>query len=83
MNFKQAMKDPQAAFASPEALEESTEFTESQKESILRQWKDQLTKLLIADEEGMPRSDAAARANSGRNSECLRRITDVLERNSR
>lgn len=83
MKFQQAMKNPNAVFVSPEALEESTEFTASQKQSILRQWKDQLTQLLIADEEGMTRSDSVARANPGRNADCLRRIVDVMERNSR
>jgi hypothetical protein len=83
MNLEQAMKHPGGAFASPEALEASTQFTAVQKGAILTQWKDQLTSLLIADEEGMPREDAAALANVGRNADCLRRVTDVISRLSR
>lgn len=51
MNLQQAMKNPNVVFASPEVLEASTEFTAIQKRAILMQWKDQLEKLLIADEE--------------------------------
>lgn len=76
MNFPQAMKNPNVAFASPEVLEVSTEFTVIQKRAILAQWKDQLEKMLIADEESMLRTDAKA----GANAECLRRVTDILTR---
>ena len=76
MNIQQAMKNPNLAFASPEAIEASTEFSVSQKHAILLQWKDQLEKLLIADDESMLRSDAKA----GANAECLRRVTDTLAR---
>jgi hypothetical protein len=76
MDMQQAMKNPNVAFASPEVLEASTEFTTSQKHAILIQWKDQLEKLLIADEEGMLRANAKA----GANAECLRRVTDILSR---
>jgi hypothetical protein len=74
MNLQQAMKNPNVAFASPEALESSTEFSAEQKRAILMQWKDQLEKLLIADEESMLRADAKA----GANSDCLRRVTNIL-----
>ena len=80
MELQQAMKNPGSVFASPEALESSAEFTVAQKGAILAQWKDQLTKLLIADDEGMPREDAQARANSGGNADCLRRVTDAMTR---
>ena len=76
MNFQQAMKNPNVVFASPEVLEASTEFSAEQKRAILMQWKDQLEKLLIADEEGMQRTGAIA----GANAECLRRVTDMLTR---
>lgn len=76
MNMQQAMKNPNVAFASPEVLEASTEFTAVQKRAILVQWKDQLEKLLIADDESMLRADAKA----GANAECLRRVTDILTR---
>jgi hypothetical protein len=76
MNLQQAMKNPNVAFDSPEVLEASTEFTAIQKRAILVQWKDQLEKLLIADEESMLRSNAKA----GANAECLRRVTDILTR---
>jgi hypothetical protein len=76
MNIQQAMKNPNVVFASPEILEASTEFTALQKRAILVQWKDQLEKLLIADEESMLRADAKA----GANAECLRRVTDMLTR---
>jgi len=76
MNLQQAMKNPNVVFASPEVLEESTEFTATQKRAILTQWKDQLEKLLIADDESMLRTDAKA----GANADCLRRVTDILTR---
>ena len=76
MNLQQAMKNPNAVFASPEVLEESTEFSATQKRAILTQWKDQLEKLLIADEESMLRADAKA----GANADCLRRVTNILTR---
>lgn len=76
MNLQQAMKNPNVVFASPEVLEASTEFDESQKRAILTQWKDQLEKLLIADEESMLRADAKA----GANADCLRRVTNILSR---
>jgi hypothetical protein len=76
MNIQQAMKNPNVVFASPEVLEASTEFTAVQKRAILVQWKDQLEKLLIADEESMLRTGATP----GANAECLRRITNILAR---
>ena len=76
MNLQQAMKNTNVAFASPEVLEESTELTATQKRAILTQWKDQLEKLLIADDESMLR----AGANAGANADCLRRVTDILTR---
>jgi hypothetical protein len=76
MDMQQAMKDPNAMFASPEGLESSTEFTTTQKRAILVQWKDQLEKLLIADDESMLRANAQA----GANADCLRRVTDILTR---
>ncbi|HET9865431.1 MAG TPA: hypothetical protein VFP37_18490 [Steroidobacteraceae bacterium] len=76
--LQQAMKNPIATFASPEVLEESADFSPPQKRAILLQWKDQLEKLLIADEESMLRADANARP--GTNAECLRRVTDILTR---
>jgi hypothetical protein len=76
MDMQKAMKNPNVVFASPEGIEASSEFTALQKCAILRQWKDQLEKLLIADEEGMLRTGAIA----GANAECLRRVTDTLTR---
>jgi hypothetical protein len=76
MNLQQAMKNPNVAFASPEVLEATPEFTPDQKRAILTQWKDQLEKLLIADEESMLRAGAMA----GANADCLRRVSDVLTR---
>ena len=76
MNIQQAMKNPNVVFASPEVLEASTEFTTLQKRDILTQWKDQLEKLLIADEESMLRANAEA----GANADCLRRVTNTLSR---
>lgn len=76
MNFEQAMKDPNRVFASPEMLQASLEVTRAQKRAILLQWKDQLEKLLIADEESMLRAGAIG----GANADCLRRVTDILTR---
>ncbi len=76
MDIQQAMKNPNAVFASPELLETSGELTTEQKRSILTQWKDQLEKLLIADDESMVRANAKA----GGNADCLRRVTDILTR---
>ena len=76
MNLQQAMKNPNVEFAAPEVLEASADFSPVQKRAILLQWKDQLEKLLIADDESMLRADAKA----GANAECLRRVTDILTR---
>ena len=76
MNLQQAIKHPNALFASPEVLEASTEFSTIQKRAILTQWKDQLEKLLIADEESMLRADAKA----GGNADCLQRVSNILNR---
>jgi hypothetical protein len=76
MNLQQAMKNPNVVFASPEVLEASTELTAVQKRAILTQWKDQLEKLLIADEESMLRAGVA----TGANADCLRRVTNILTR---
>jgi len=76
MDLQQAMKNPNVVFDSPEMLEGSMEFTAVQKRAILTQWKDQLEKLLIADEESMLRADAKA----GANADCLRRVTNILIR---
>ncbi len=76
MNLQQAMKNPNVVFASPEVLEASAELTAVQKRAILTQWKDQLEKLLIADDESMLRADA----NAGANADCLRRVTNILTR---
>lgn len=76
MNLQQAMKNPNVAFASPEVLEASTELTADEKRAVLTQWKDQLEKLLIADEENMLRADA----QPGANADCLRRVTSILTR---
>jgi hypothetical protein len=76
MNIQQAMKNPNVVFASPEVLEASTEVSFVQKRAILMQWKDQLEKLLIADEESMLRVGAKA----GENADCLRRVADMLIR---
>jgi hypothetical protein len=76
MNMQQAMKNPNVSFDSPEVLERSSDYSVAQKRAILLQWKDQLEKLLIADEESMLRADAQA----GANAECLRRVSDILTR---
>jgi len=76
MNLQEAMKHPNVVFASPEVLETSAEFTNPEKRAILTQWKDQLEKLLIADDESMLRADAIA----GTNADCLRRVTNILTR---
>jgi hypothetical protein len=76
MNLNLVLKNPNAVFESPEALEKSTQFTPSQKRAILLQWKDQLNQLLIADEESMLHS----RPKPGGNAECLRRVTDSMIR---
>jgi hypothetical protein len=70
------MKNPNVKFGSPEMLESSRQFTVMQKRAILTQWKDQLKQLLIADEESM----LHAKANTGANAECLRRVTDSMTR---
>jgi hypothetical protein len=76
MTFAQAMKNPNRVFASPEVLESSTEYSADQKRAILTQWKDQLEKLLIADDESMFRSPQ----RPGMNADCLRRVMDALTR---
>jgi hypothetical protein len=74
MRVEQAMKNPNVVFGSPELVKAEREMSTAQKQAVLRQWKDQLEKLLVADEESMLR----AGAQSGANADCLRRVTDVL-----
>ena len=74
--MQQAMKNPATVFMSPEMLASASDFSSMQKRAILTQWKDQLEKLLIADDESMLRTNA----NAGANAECLRRVTDILTR---
>ena len=76
MDIQQAMKNPNVVFSSPEVLEASSELTTVQKQAILTQWKDQLEKLLTADDESMLRPDA----KPGANADCLRRVTNILTR---
>jgi hypothetical protein len=78
MDIYFAMKNPNAAFPSPEAIESSVTLTAIQKSAVLTQWKDQLEKLLIADDEGMLRKDA----DSGANGDCLRRVSNSLTRST-
>ena len=80
MRESAALRDPASFFASPEAVLESREFSPFKKEAILEQWKDHLTRLLIADEEGMLRMDDVARTSPGANAEGLRRVSDVIAR---
>ncbi len=80
MKFEQSMRDPHAVFGSPEALENWEFFSTLEKAAILVQWQDQVVQLLIADDEGMPRTDIASRSNAGKNAECLRRVTDAIGR---
>jgi hypothetical protein len=76
MDMQNAMKSPGAVFVTPEVLDSSTDLAAEQKRAILRQWKDRLEKLLIADDESM----LAPESRSGANADCLRRVTDVLTR---
>ena len=75
MDFQQAMKNPGRTFGRPSVLEASTEFTVAQKRAILLQWKDQLTQLKVATDEGMPGPES-----DGAGAECLRNIVDALTR---
>jgi len=75
-DFASAMQNPGRVFASPEELESSVELSPTQKEAILRQWKDQLLQLLVATEENMPGPESAA----GVNADCLRRVVDAISR---
>lgn len=80
MNLQRVMSNPNAAFTSPEALEASVDFSAAQKAVIFRQWKDQLTKLLIADDEGMLRYDVPMRMRGGENADDLSRVTNIMAR---
>ena len=75
MDFQQAMKNPGRTFGTPAVLEASTDFTVAQKCAILLQWKDQLTQLKVATQEGMPGPES-----HGAGAECLRAIVDALTR---
>ena len=75
MNYEQAMKNPGRMFESPEQLEASIAFDDSQKRNILRQWKDQLEQLQRATYENMPGPES-----NGISAECLRRVVDALIR---
>lgn len=75
MDFRQAMKNPGKAFGTPEALEASTELTIAQKRALLVQWRDQLTQLQAASNEGMTGPES-----NGAGAECMRRVVDALIR---
>ncbi|HXW11057.1 MAG TPA: hypothetical protein VD737_10590 [Steroidobacteraceae bacterium] len=75
MDFQRAMKNPGRTFGTPSVLEASTDFTVAQKRAILLQWKDQLTQLKVATEEGMPGPES-----DGAGAECLSAIVDALTR---
>ena len=75
MDFEQAMKNPGRTFGSPSVLEASTDFSVEQKRAILLQWKDQLTQLKVATQEGMPGPES-----QGSGAECLSAIVDALTR---
>jgi hypothetical protein len=76
MDLDRAMKNPASAFATPEALCESSELTAEQKRAVLLQWKDQLQQLQAADDEGMQKSGAA----TGATGDLLGRVTSILSR---
>lgn len=75
MDFQQAMKNPGRIFGNPSVLEASSDFTVEQKRAILLQWKDQLTQLKVATDEGMPGPES-----QGAGAECLRAIVDAMTR---
>jgi hypothetical protein len=75
MDFRQALKDPDRMFSSPEAVESSTEFDAGQKRAILVHWQDQLVQLQKATGENMPGPES-----NGAGAECLRRVVDALIR---
>lgn len=75
MNFEKAMKNPSATFGTPEAIEASTEFTDEQKQAILRQWKDQLDHLQATSNESMIGPES-----NGSGAECMRRVMNALIR---
>jgi hypothetical protein len=75
MNFEQAMKNPARTFGTPEALEASTELTDTQKRAILLQWQDQLQQLQSASDESMTGPES-----NGSGAECMRRVTDAIIR---
>jgi hypothetical protein len=73
MTLERAMKNPSDVFARPELVAAAAEFTYVQKRAILVQWKDQIEKLLIADEESMVRA-----GSSGVDADRLRRVSMTL-----
>jgi hypothetical protein len=80
MKFQLAMTNPPNVFHAPEAVHQARDLTLAQQQAVLRQWKDQLKKLLIADDEGMVRHDLDADTKAGANADCLRRVTDAMAR---
>ena len=75
MDFRDALKDPETLFRTPEAVESSTTFDAVQKRAILQHWKDQLVQLQRATNENMPGPES-----SGAGADCLRRVVDALSR---
>lgn len=75
MGFQQAMKNPGRTFGSRAVLEASTDFTVEQKHVSLLHWKNQLARLKVATEEGMPGPES-----NGAGAECLQAIVDALTR---
>ena len=76
MDIDRAMKNPARAFATPEALSESSDLTAEQKRAILLQWKDQLQQLQAADDEGMRQYASTASTTD----DLLGRVTSILSR---
>jgi hypothetical protein len=76
-DYEKALLDVSTHFKSPEELYRAPDLTREQKLELLKQWEYDLQLLMVASEENMPASSPAA---SGRTSEIVRQVHDVVKR---
>ncbi|PKB19378.1 hypothetical protein B0I00_1610 [Novosphingobium kunmingense] len=70
--------DPRRHYTSPEDLADDVELDRATRESLLRQWKDEVDAQLAAEAEGMSASDPIRAEAEARLASEARRVSDTL-----
>lgn len=70
--------DPRRHYSSPEDLREDVELDRQTRESLLKQWKDEVDAQLAAEAEGMSASDPIRAEAEARLAGEARRVSDAL-----